>query len=103
MGRKPPQGAVTTPKKIYLTLRPRQQPPNIGAVLEDDDIVFITADHGCDPTYKGTDHTREQVPVLVYGENWLPTNLGTRKTFADISATILRYFEIENKLHGTPF
>ena len=71
--------------------------------MKEDDLLIITADHGCDPTTPGTDHTREQVPVLVYGANCHPENLGIRKSFADVSATILKYFEIENELSGTPF
>ena len=57
--------------------------------MKEDEILILTADHGCDPTYKGTDHTREYIPVLVYGKN-IKTNidLGTRTTFADIAATI---------------
>ena len=73
------------------------------SVMKSDDLLIITADHGCDPTMPGTDHTREQVPVLVYGENFPAGNLGVRKTFADVSATILKYFDIENNLHGTSF
>jgi len=73
------------------------------SIMKEDDLLIITADHGCDPTTPGTDHTREQVPVLVYGANCHPENLGIRKSFADVSATILKYFEIENELSGTPF
>ncbi|MEN8153425.1 MAG: phosphopentomutase [Acidobacteriota bacterium] len=62
--------------------------------LRKDDIVMITADHGCDPTFKGTDHTREYVPLLVFGEKILPGNMGIRKTFSDIGISILNYFEI---------
>jgi len=66
-----------------------KQLPEIQNRLKDDEILILTADHGCDPTYKGTDHTREYIPVLVYGKN-IKTNidLGTRTTFADIAATI---------------
>ena len=71
--------------------------------LNNDDLLIITADHGCDPTMPGTDHSREQVPVLVYGKNFKAENLGVRKTFADISATILQYLGIENNFNGTPF
>ena len=60
--------------------------------LGDEDILFITADHGCDPGFKGTDHTREYVPLLVYGKGIKPLNLGTRQSFADVAATILDYF-----------
>ncbi len=73
------------------------------SVMKDDDLLIITADHGCDPTVPGTDHTREQVPVLVYGGGVEPKNLGIRKSFADVSATILQYFGIENDFCGTPF
>ncbi|MGZ2371556.1 phosphopentomutase [Ancylomarina sp. YFZ004] len=66
-----------------------QQLPEIQSRLKEDEILILTADHGCDPTYKGTDHTREYIPVLVYGKNIKTNiNLGTRSTFADIAATI---------------
>ena len=64
-------------------------------VLEDDDIVFITADHGCDPTYKGTDHTRECVPVMMFGKKVIAENIGCRKSYADIAETIAEFFDIE--------
>ncbi len=56
--------------------------------LNDDDMLVITADHGCDPTFKGTDHTREYVPLLIYGRHIAPVNLGTRESFADLGATV---------------
>ena len=59
--------------------------------LLDGDLLIITADHGCDPTWSGTDHTREQVPVLIFGNKVVPGSAGTRKTFADISQTISAY------------
>ena len=68
--------------------------PEIEKVLDEDDIVFITADHGCDPTYKGTDHTRECVPVLMFGKKVHPENIGRRKTYADIAATIAEKFNL---------
>ena len=62
---------------------------------------MITADHGCDPGYMAsTDHTREYTPFLMYGKNVIPGNLGTRKTFADIGATVLQYFGINQKIAG---
>lgn len=64
-------------------------------VLEDDDIVFITADHGCDPTYKGTDHTRECVPVIMFGKRVIAENVGCRESYADIAETIAKFFGIE--------
>ncbi len=66
--------------------------PEIADVLSDDDIVFVTADHGCDPTWKGTDHTRECVPVLMFGKRVEPRELGRRKTYADIAETIAEKF-----------
>lgn len=72
--------------------------------MNDDDIVMITADHGCDPGYKGTDHTRECVLFLAYGKGLKKDiNLGTRKTYADIAATILDIFNIENTTAGISF
>ena len=62
--------------------------PEIMAVMREEDILFITADHGCDPTTEGTDHTREYVPVLVYGSGVVPKDLGTRDSFADMGATV---------------
>lgn len=57
-------------------------------LLREDELLIITADHGCDPSFKGTDHTREHIPILVAGPSVRPGDLGTRSTFADISATI---------------
>ena len=69
--------------------------PEICAKMRDEDIVMITADHGCDPGYEQTtDHTREYVPLIIYGEKVKPVNYGTRETFADIGATVLQYFNI---------
>jgi phosphopentomutase len=62
--------------------------PEIIKALKDGDILFITADHGCDPTTASTDHSREYVPVLIYGKNIKPANAGTRDTFADLGATV---------------
>ena len=77
--------------------------PQIEALLGEDDLLLLTADHGCDPTFHGTDHTREMVPLLGYGRHIKPQALGTRATYADISATILDYFGLENTLDGTSF
>lgn len=72
--------------------------------LRDDDMIMITADHGCDPGYKGTDHTREYVPCLVYGHNLKKgVNLGTMNTFADMAATIGEYFGLEYRGEGESF
>ena len=71
--------------------------------MKSDDVLIITADHGCDPTVPGTDHTREQVPVLMYGKRIVPQNIGVRKTFADVAKTILKYFDMENDFEATAF
>ena len=73
--------------------------------LNPDDLLIITADHGCDPTMKNsTDHTREYVPLLVYSESIKSgVNLGTRETFADVAATIAEIFGIDYQLAGTSF
>jgi phosphopentomutase len=71
--------------------------------LRDDDMLIITADHGCDPGDVSTDHTREYTPLLVWGKNLCPAALGTRKSFADISATALEYFGIDSDIAGESF
>lgn len=62
--------------------------PEILSAMKDDDILIITADHGCDPTHAGTDHTREYIPILVYGKSLRGSDLGIRHSFADIAKTI---------------
>lgn len=63
--------------------------PEIMENLKEEEVLIITADHGCDPTFKGTDHTREYIPILVYGKHIRKNiNLGIRSTFADIAATL---------------
>lgn len=62
--------------------------PEIISAMNDDDVLIMTADHGCDPTYKGTDHTREYVPVLVYGKPIKGGDVGVRNSFAEIAHTI---------------
>lgn len=75
--------------------------PEILGAMRKDDILMITADHGCDPAYTATtDHTREHTPFLMYGNPVEPRNLGTRKTFADIGATVLQYFGIVPEFEG---
>lgn len=71
------------------------QVPRLSQALKDDDLLIITADHGCDPTTPSTDHSREFVPLLVYSRNINPVNLGVRETFADCAATIGENFGIE--------
>ena len=62
--------------------------------LQNDDLVIISADHGCDPTFAGTDHTREYVPIIVYGKTVKAVDLGIRDTFADVAATISQYLDL---------
>ncbi len=62
--------------------------------MNQDDILFITADHGCDPTYKGSDHTREMVPLIVYSKSIKPENLGTKESFSYVSDRIKSWLDI---------
>ncbi|MCL2860463.1 MAG: phosphopentomutase [Oscillospiraceae bacterium] len=68
--------------------------------LNEEDLLIITADHGCDPATPSTDHSREYIPILAYNKNLVSQNLGTRETYADIGKTVLANFEIENSLPG---
>ena len=78
--------------------------PQLLEKLGEDDIVMITADHGCDPAYTATtDHTREYVPLLIAGKRVRPVNLGTRKTFADIAATVTELLGVSYETPGTSF
>ncbi len=75
--------------------------PEILGKMRPQDILMITADHGCDPGYtRSTDHSREYTPLLMYGSAAEPKNLGTRETFADIGATVLQYFSICPEFQG---
>lgn len=77
--------------------------PEILPLLREDDIVFITADHGNDPTFKGTDHTREQVPMLLFGKKIQSRFAGESQTFADIGQTIALYFGLSPFKYGKSF
>ncbi|QUH20718.1 phosphopentomutase [Alkaliphilus sp. B6464] len=78
--------------------------PEILDSMNDDDIIIFTADHGNDPTYKGSDHTREYIPIVIYGNKIKQNvNIGTRKSFADIAATISDIFEIQSTGNGESF
>ena len=75
--------------------------PGIQAHMKPEDILMITADHGCDPAYKATtDHTREYTPFIMYGAPVTPGSRGTRSTFSDIGATVLDYFGIIPEFEG---
>ena len=71
--------------------------------LRDDDILFLTSDHGCDPTWPGNDHTREYVPVLAYSKGIASIPLGERTTFADLGQTIAEMFDLEKMAYGDSF
>ena len=79
-----------------------EQLPRILEKMQDEDILMITADHGCDPSTPSTDHSREYVPLILYGKQIKAgINYGTRKGFGDIGATVLSYFGIPSKIEGT--
>lgn len=77
--------------------------PSMLERLGEEDVLIITADHGCDPADDSTDHTREYVPLLVYGRRILPKPLGTRRSFADIAASVCRWLGVEYNGPGESF
>lgn len=78
--------------------------PELMDAMREEDLLIITADHGCDPDTPSTDHSREYVPMLMYGKHCRTgVNLGTRGSFADIAATILAYFGVEQTCGGASF
>ena len=77
--------------------------PSITSHLKEDDLLFITADHGNDPTTPSTDHARENVPLLAGGMRVVPGNLGERETFSDLGATVAEWLGISFRGRGTSF
>lgn len=77
--------------------------PELEAQLEPHDLVIIAADHGCDPSFPGTDHTREHIPVLAFGPGIQPKFIGRRETFADIGQSLAAYLDIDPLKHGLSF
>ena len=77
--------------------------PDIISGLSDDDMLIVTADHGCDPGDVSTDHTREYTPLIVYGKSLCAVNLGTRQSFADIAATVAEYLDVPFLCGGNSF
>lgn len=75
--------------------------PEIWAALREGDLVVITADHGNDPTWRGTDHTREHIPILAFGPGVSPGAIGRRETLADIAATVTEHLGLPNPGAGT--
>jgi phosphopentomutase len=77
--------------------------PQLLNLMKDDDIMVICADHGCDPTWPGSDHTREHIPVLVYGASVNPGSLGKRESFADIGQSLATFFDLSPMDYGKSF
>ena len=77
--------------------------PEIIDLMTDDDVLVICADHGCDPTWPGSDHTREHIPVLVYGAGVTAGSLGKRETFADIGQSLAGFFDLAPMDYGVSF
>lgn len=78
--------------------------PEILGLLRKEDILMVTADHGCDPSTASTDHSREYIPLVMAGQPVKPgTSIGTRNSFADIGKTVLDYFGLENHISGNSF
>ncbi len=75
--------------------------PQFAAALKPGDIAVITADHGCDPTWQGTDHTREHVPILAFGPEITPKSIGRRDSFADIGQSLAAWLGLPPLAHGT--
>lgn len=77
--------------------------PEMLALMKEDDVLILSADHGCDPTWPGSDHTREHVPVLVYGKKVKPGSLGVRSSFADVGQTLAAWFGLSAFPDGKAF
>ena len=81
-----------------------QKLPEIQSLMENEDLLIITADHGCDPTFPGTDHTREHIPLLVWHRGMTKAvDLGTRTTYADIAATCAQWLGLPDRFDATSF
>ncbi|WP_285960772.1 phosphopentomutase [Pseudomonas tohonis] len=77
--------------------------PELLAAMQASDVLVLTADHGCDPSWPGSDHTREHVPVLAFGAGITPGSLGERGSFADIGQSLARFFDLPACTHGESF
>jgi phosphopentomutase len=77
--------------------------PEVLPRLGSGDVLFLSADHGCDPTWPGSDHTREHIPILVYGDSVAARSLGKRATFADVGQSLAGHFGLDPMDHGTDF
>ncbi len=77
--------------------------PEMMSMIGEDDLLIISADHGCDPSWPGSDHTREHIPVLAYGHSVSAGSLGRRETFADVGQSLAAYFALPPMDYGTSF
>lgn len=77
--------------------------PDLLDIIDDNDLIIVCADHGCDPTWKGSDHTREHIPVLAYGAGIKSGSLGQRDTFADIGQSLAEFFDLPPMDYGESF
>jgi phosphopentomutase len=77
--------------------------PRLLAAMRERDLLTITADHGCDPTWRGTDHTREQVPILLWSPSLASGSIRRRQTFADVAATVAQHLRLPPPGAGVPF
>ncbi len=75
--------------------------PEIAGVLREGDLAIVTADHGNDPDWRGTDHTREHSPILAFGAGIAPGSIGRRETFADIGATVAGHLDVRQLAYRT--
>ena len=98
---------VDSPAMLPSAIPPLEQfdarLPELLAEMQADDLVLMTADHGCDPTWPGSDHTREVVPVIGYGPNIKSRDIGERSSFADIGQSIATHLSVTPLAHGTSF
>ncbi len=77
--------------------------PRVLSQLQNDDLLILTADHGNDPTWAGTEHTREQIPIMIYGRTLKPGSVGHRKTFSDIGQSVAQHLKLSKLGAGTTF
>ena len=77
--------------------------PELMALMTEDDLLVLCADHGCDPTWEGSDHTREHIPVLAYGSGVSAGSIGKRESFADIGQSLATYFDLSPMDYGVSF
>ncbi|MEJ8309980.1 phosphopentomutase [Agrobacterium larrymoorei] len=80
-----------------------QRLPEIHRKMQPGDVAILTADHGCDPTWRGTDHTRERVPIMAFGPGLRERNIGIRSSYADIGESIASHLSIPSGRHGRSF